>query len=339
MANDSETPAKAEEGAAPAKKPRFPYAAYFREVDVMPALQMAPEELPWMQAIPDNPAPRDMVFYLGCQALKTPHFVLEAMDLLRALDLDFATIGGPANCCGSVHQNFGKDYAIAEKVSASATDRIMAFKPNTVLTVCPNCTHQYENVVSKKTELPFEMTHFYDFILERAAQLNFTRRLDLRVGLHRHLGNSHHQDRHGAICAEVLGRIPGITVVDLPAYPELQHLCYMRAVRGVPDERYEEMMEEMFGAARAAGCDVVATIYHACQRELCHEEQRGPFKVRSVLGILGEAMGFPPREDKILQYKQMGDIEAVMRAVEPNRIAHGIAPDVARAVLTSVLKG
>lgn len=321
------------------KKPRFPYAAYFREVDVMPALQMLPEEMPWMQAIPENPEARDTVFYLGCQSLKTPHFVMEAMDVLKALGLDFATIGGPANCCGSVHQNFGKDYAIAEKVSASATERIMAFKPNNVLTVCPNCTHQYENVVAKKAALPFEMTHFYDFILERAAGLKFVERLDIKVGLHRHVGSSHHQDRHGDACKEILSLIPGIEVVDLPGFPELGPLCYMRAVRGVPDERYEEMMRQMFGAAQEAGCDVVATIYHACQRELCHEEARGDFKVRSVLGLVAEAMGFPPREDKILAYKKMGDIEKVMAAVEPNMKAHGISPDVARTVLTSVLEG
>jgi len=324
---------------APSKpiKRRFPYADYFREVDVMPALQVKPDDLPWMQAIPDKPEARDAVLYLGCQALKTPHFVREAMDVLTALGMDFATIGGPANCCGSVHQNFGKDYAIAEKVSEAASARIMAFQPNNVLTVCPNCTHQYENVVSKKTDLPFEMAHYYDFLLERAAALKFVKPLNLRIGLHRHLGSSHHQDRHGDACAELLGKVPGVKVVELPAFEELGALCYMRAARGVTQERYEEIMQAIFGAAVAESCDVVATIYHSCQRELCHEDHRGPFKVRSVPGLLAEALGCPPREDLFREYKRLGDLDKVMEAAEPLARAHGISPETARVVLRSVL--
>jgi Fe-S oxidoreductase len=45
-------------------------------------------------------APPDVLFYTGCNVLRTPHIVLNVMDILDALELDFDVVGGTAHCCG-----------------------------------------------------------------------------------------------------------------------------------------------------------------------------------------------------------------------------------------------
>lgn len=329
--SDSDAERETQEG-----RRKFPYAAYFQSVNVTPQLLLAPEETPWLTKIPANPAPRETVLYLGCQALKTPHFCMEAMDILTALGADFVAFGGSAVCCGSVHQSFGLDEDLAERVSTSTTQKIASFQAKNVLTICPNCNFQYEKGAASKVEAPFEMRHFFDYLHERRGELRFVNRLDKKIGLHRHTGSSHHQDEHGQKCFEILSLIPGIEIVDLPAFDELGVICYGRAFRKVGDQRHAEIMDELFGAAQAMGCDIVATTYHACQRELCQEERRGGFEVKSVVGLVAEALG-GGREDKIKRLKLAGDLDAAMGELAPNIAAHGVQPDAARRLLKSVL--
>jgi len=322
-----------ERSEAESRRP-FPYAKYFGEVNLAPQALLA--DVPWLTKIPRDPAPRETVLYLGCQALKTPHFCMEAMDILKALGTDFVAFGGSSVCCGSVHQSFGLDEDLAERVSTSTTAKIASFKAKNVLTICPNCNYQYEKGAASKGDVPFAMRHFYDFLHERVSELRFVNPLNKKVGLHRHAGSSHHQDEHGQKCYEILSAIPGITIVDLPAFEELGVICYGKAHRKLDDKRHAEIMEALFGAAIAAGCDIVATTYHACQRELCQEERRGDFQVKSVVGLVAEALGYG-HEDKLKRLKKAGDVEAAMNELAPNLAAHGISPEMARTLLRSLL--
>jgi Fe-S oxidoreductase len=314
----------------------FPYAAYFRDVNLAPQLLMAPEEIPWLTSIPADPEPRDTVLYLGCQALRTPEFCLEAIDVLGTLRADFVSFGGSAVCCGSVHQFFGHDIDLAERVSSSTTAKIARFKARNVLTICPNCNFQYEKGVASRSEPPFRMRHFYEYLHEHLAELRFVQPIAKKIGLHRHAGSSHHQDEHGQMCFDILSSIPGTEIVDLPQFPELGPICYGRAHRSLDDKRHGEIMDALFASALEQRCDVVATIYHACQRELCHEERRGPFTVRSVVGLVAEALG-GGRGDRLKRLKKADDLEAALSEVEPNRAARGISHENTRAVIGGLL--
>lgn len=315
--------------------PAFSYKSYFDQANVLAALQMMPDEIPWLTQVPAEPEPRDTVLFLGCNALKTPHLILSVVDTLNAMGVDFVTLGGPANCCGIVH-HLGEDYDVSEKLSDSSTAKIARFRPHNVVTICPNCNYQYENVVSKTTEVPFEMVQFYEFLHARLADLPIRGNFAKRIGLHRHAGSSHHQDRHGEVCTDILRAIPGVEVVDLPQYRELGAYCTARAMTNATPDRHAEIIDELFAAATGAACDIVATLYHSCQRELCGEEHRRGVEVKSVYTIVGDALGFP-HEDKLKRFKEIGDVEHVLEVVAPNLAAHHLPPEAARAALASVL--
>ena len=316
--------------------PEFSYKDYFGGINTIAALQLMPEEIPWLSQVPKDPEPKDAVLYLGCNAIRTPHLVLAAVDVLKAMNIDFVTLGGPANCCSIVHTLHG-DHEDAERVSESANEKIMRFQPKDVLTICPNCNYTYEHVVTKTQDVPFEMVHFYEFVHANLDKLKFDKPFEKRVGFHRHLGHSHDQELHGDLCAEILDAIPGVEVVELPTYGELGALCTLRKSMDITDERYEEVMKGLFAAAADAECDLMGVIYHSCQRELCAQEFRAPeVSVKSVYEITAEAFGFH-HEDKVARFRKIGDVDAILKEVAPNMEAHRISPEAARAALAPLV--
>src|SRR5262252_7755512 len=51
--------------------------------------------------------PPDVVFYTGCNVLKTPHIALLALDIMDAIGATYRVMGGPSHCCGVVHMRAG----------------------------------------------------------------------------------------------------------------------------------------------------------------------------------------------------------------------------------------
>ena len=58
-----------------------------RSIKIMIAMQLVPEEFARL-FVPARPRPAAMVFYLGCNALRTPHLLFNTMFVLDALDVD-----------------------------------------------------------------------------------------------------------------------------------------------------------------------------------------------------------------------------------------------------------
>jgi heterodisulfide reductase subunit C len=43
----------------------------------------------------------DVVFYTGCNVLKTPHIALLCLDIMDTIGTDYQVMGGPTHCCGT----------------------------------------------------------------------------------------------------------------------------------------------------------------------------------------------------------------------------------------------
>ena len=96
----------ADEGArgdAPARRGAANAAGRFRHmaqaVRLLASMQLPSESLKKILA-PAERRTADVLFYTGCNVLRTPHIVLNVMDILDALELDFDVVGGTAHCCG-----------------------------------------------------------------------------------------------------------------------------------------------------------------------------------------------------------------------------------------------
>jgi len=82
-----------EVGAATAAN-RFRHMA--QAVRLLASMQLPSETLKKILA-PAERRTADVLFYTGCNVLRTPHIVLNVMDILDALELDFDVVGGTAH--------------------------------------------------------------------------------------------------------------------------------------------------------------------------------------------------------------------------------------------------
>jgi Fe-S oxidoreductase len=306
---------------------RPPFAQYFGDINVLAALQFRPGDKPYADRPPVNPEPRDLLLYLGCNVLRTAHLAKTAIGVLRAMDFDFNAVGGPAYCCGIIHEMAGEK-RMGGAVTATSLRHVAQYRPTRMIMWCPSCNQHFDDVVSAEREIDTPYEHMTSFLARHLDRIRFVRRVERRVALHAHTGHAR-QDRDAASVRAILSAIPGVELVEDGAATPGRH-CSV-GVSG-HDPAWAERRAGIMGAAAASRPEVLATIYHSCQRELCEEEARQPFAIVNYISLLGEAMGIDHADD-YKRYKTMGDPEAVFEAVREYVEAHALDPVRVRAVL------
>ena len=80
---------------------REPFQNMSRGVRVLSRLQLPPETLArFAPSHEPRTTPPDVVFYTGCNVLKTPHIALLCLDIFDLLGVDYEVMGGVGQCCG-----------------------------------------------------------------------------------------------------------------------------------------------------------------------------------------------------------------------------------------------
>jgi heterodisulfide reductase subunit D len=295
-------------------------------VRVLSRLQLPPELLARFRPEDDAPddAPPDVVFYTGCNLLKTPHIALLCFDIMDAMGLRYRVMGGPSHCCGVLQFRAG-DLATSGRIAYRTVERLGS-AGGRVLTWCPTCQVQLGEVVTPGLPDPLALTPFLRFLAERLDDLRPLLRhaVPKRVGLHEHPGVAGVPQAAEAI----LRMIPGLEFVDL-AQPRVGYMC--NTLNALPEFK-REVHRTQLQAAADAGVTTLAGIYHACHRELCSHERDWPFEVVNFLELVGESMGLT-RPDLFKRLKLMQDVDAVLADAAPMIGMHGLDLDEARAVV------
>ena len=312
-----------------ADKGRADFTKMGRGVRVLSHIQLVPEALERVHPrVPQQGAP-DVVFYTGCNVLKTPHIVLLCLDILDALGVSYRVMGGPGNCCGVI-QFRTADLETSGKIAYRTTDRFAETGAGKVLSWCPTCQVQLgENVLPGREER-YDFEGFVAFLADRIEELrpHFTHRVEKRVGLHEHPGVAGVSEA----AERVLRAIPGLTFVELEQ-PRVGYMC-----NTLPAAYKRDLHTSLLEAAAAAKVDTLAGIYHACHRDLCAHERDWPFEVVNFLELVGEAMGIR-HEDHFKRLKKMQDAEAVLADVMDLVKTHGLDVDEVRNVIAKEMLG
>jgi heterodisulfide reductase subunit D len=276
-------------------------------------------------------AKADVVMYLGCNVLKTPHIALLCLEVLDRIGTTYQVFGGPANCCGVLQFRAG-DLGNAGRVGVNTIEGFAGTGISRVLTWCPTCNIQLGEVLMPSTRPAFDLEHVVPYIADRLDRLapEFVRRVDRRVALHEHPGVPGVTE--GVV--KILEAIPGLELVDL-GQPRVGYMCNSLA----PVAEYKrELHARELDAAAAAGVDCLVGIYHACHRELCAHERDYPFRIVNFLEVVGEALGLE-RTDLFKQWKVMQDVDRVLLEVGDRIETAGLDADTVREVLTAHLLG
>jgi Fe-S oxidoreductase len=310
-----------------------------RDVTVQSQLQLSDDVLIRLGQRPALTPPRtelpDVVFYTGCNVLKTPHIALLCLDIMDSLGIDYQVMGGPTHCCG-VGQLRAGDAETSSRYAANTISKLSQSKSGEVLAWCPSCFVQFsENMLptfERATgETPFDMTPFMRFLHRNLDRLRpmLAQRVDMKVALHRHPGVAGVTEA----AEELLRAVPGIEVVklDVPAVGLQSATVRLPALKRELQRRELELAEE-------AGVNALVAVYHSDHRELCAHERDWPFQILNVLEVVGASMGLH-QDDHYKRLKIKQDVDAVIADASDLMKQHGINLETARAVIVEDMLG
>jgi heterodisulfide reductase subunit D len=306
------------------------------DVSVLSRLQLSEESLIRLGQKPAKEAPRqelpDVVFYTGCNVLKTPHIALLCLDIMDMIGVDYQVMGGPTHCCGTSQLRAG-DIDTLGRFANNTIQKLTQSKTKQVLAWCPSCVMQFGETVLPTIERatgakPFDMTPFMPFLHSKLDELRpfLKNRVEMTVALHRHPGVAGVMEA----AEQLLLAVPGIELVklDVPGVG-LQSVN----LATLPKFKAELQLKEL-EAARAAGVDALVAVYHSDHRELCAHERDWPFKIMNILEVVGESMGFSQQDHyKNLKIKQ--DVDAIITDSTDLLKRHGVDLDTARKVIVN----
>lgn len=319
-------------GAARRKTGFTRFGAMTAGVRVLSRLQLPPDLLARFRTEEDEQdVLPEVVFYTGCNVMKTPHIVLLCLDIMDAMGIRYSVMGGPSACCGVLQFGAG-DLATSGRVAYRTIDRLAAAAPR-ALSWCPTCQVQLTEVAAPtKADTKLDMRPFVRFLAERLEALRplLKHAVPKRVGLHEHPGNAGVPEAAQAI----LRAIPGLDFVDLEQ-PRVGYMC--NKLSPLPAFK-QEVHRSQLQAAADAGVTTLAGIYHACHRELCSHERDWPFEVVNFLELVGESMGLA-RPDLFKRLKIMQDVDAVLRDTAPLIETYNLDLDEARDVVLRDMLG
>ncbi|MBV9554776.1 MAG: (Fe-S)-binding protein [Alphaproteobacteria bacterium] len=307
-----------------------------RSTRTISRLQLPPEVLervaPPLRAPDEYGETPEIVFYTGCNVIKTPHIALLVLEVLDALGVRYEVMGGTATCCG-IQQFKRGDAKTAGRVGFNTIDRLARPGASRVVSWCPSCFIQIGEVALPAYEaangaMPFEIAPFASLLAERLDALRplFTHRVEKRVAL---------QERSAVpeimvAVKQVLRAIPGLEIVELDVpvlSTQASHLSVLPKFKA-------ELLEREFAAAAAAGVTTFASIFHACHRELIAYQPQVSFELVNFMELIGEAMGIHI-PDLYKRLKLIGDIDRIVADTSDMIAAHGLDLDTVRNELAA----
>jgi len=229
------------------------------------------------------------------------------------------------------------DVEMSGRMGSTAIEKMSHSKSGQVLSWCPSCYVQFTETTlpaldRQRGARPFEMTPFIRFLRARLDDLRpyLRERVELRVALHKHPGVAGVMEA----AADILQAIPGVTLVDLDQ-PAVGLQSVNLAV--LPEYRRRLQLGEL-EAARDAGVEALAAVYHSDHRALCAHERDWPFRIVNVLEIVGRSMGLY-RHDRFKELKIMQDADLIVAECRDLIAEHSIDPETARAVVAKAMLG
>lgn len=319
---------KTTEGLSPKDKAtaaadRFRHMA--QAVRLLASMQLPSETLKQILA-PAEKRTADVLFYTGCNVLRTPHIVLNVMDILDALSLDFDVVGGTAHCCG-VYQFQEGDLPTYERVGHRTFQRFGRSGASKVLTWCPTCTKNFDELEQAAEPAGFDLGHVSEFLAANLDTLKARFVADQprrRVVIHEHQGI-------GATVESIrklLAAVPNLELVELPQDSGFSYACGGQAAKFKDRER--AIHRALAEGAVGAGADTIVTMYHSCHRALAGAEAVYPsLKVVNFTDVIAEALGRGGHPDYYRLYKQGGAMDEAVAAARKFLANNGVTVDAA----------
>lgn len=271
-------------------------ADYFDDISGLADLQLMGEPKPYLERSSPAPAKKDLLVYIGCNALRTIHLVKELSAILRAMAFDFNVAGGPAHCCGMVCRRDDPDRARSWGIKS--LEHFARYGARHLVVFCPSCSKHYEELASLGATFPFTHESVPCFLARHVERLDVTHRVDRRIAIHSHSGTDQARSDDCSI-RKLLRAVPGVVLLDADGAAASGWACTRSQIDTIGATEWRNGNSVALRSAVAAGADTFVTPYYSCQREICQEEANYPIRIVHYLSVLCEAIGVAHRD----QYK------------------------------------
>ena len=194
--------------------------------------------------------PEKVVFWYGCNVVRHGDIIHSSIEILRAIGLEVAPVGGASYCCGTTKEaNLRAAAGMAKRTVAKFNELGAAVGTDKVVTWCPSCYRHMGQFMNGYTEPQFSVSHFTQIVHARREQLRerLVHPIERRVVLHKHIG--FREVDVNPLVEDLLRLIPGIEVVASDvAVPG--HMC--SALVAVPQAIKDVNREYAISPARRA---------------------------------------------------------------------------------------
>jgi Fe-S oxidoreductase len=282
-----------------------------RAIKLMVAMQLLPQDYARL-FVPARPRPVDLVFYLGCNALRTPNLLFNTMYVLDALEADYEVVGGPSSCCGVIAGKWEGQLETGARVTTNTLRRFEGFEAGRVLNWCPTCDLHLNESMGRLRPRNFEFDHVTTWLLERADELRarFVQPVPRRVVLHAHRG----VPEVGRNVEQLLRSIPQLTVVETVL--ESSYTCGGSGCSKTPQLQAVEHAH-LLDRVRATGADTLVTLYHGCHMAFIGQQKPGGFEVLNFTELLAQALGRAPHPDRLKSLRLLDDWKTIVQEAQP----------------------
>jgi len=260
-----------------------------------------------MAVTPDT----SVTFWYGCNMSRHGEIIRLVTRILEAVGVDSAPAGGPAYCCGSPQEKHAR---IAAGMAERTVQKFNQVGRDQVVTWCPSCHMNMDDVMAPVTEAAFETQHITQLLHARRERLRplLTHPVHARVLLHAHHGFNGRVPVNTDV-PDLLRMIEGLEVLDHP-YRAQGHMC--SALASIPNGQADAHRATL-QAMLDTGADTLATIFHSCHREAVTLERGRPIRVANWIHLIADAMGLPYTDE----YKSWRNAPDLRAAIGADRIA------------------
>lgn len=286
---------------------KIPYVQVFERTRVLGSVVQA-KDFEFTTEPPMGMKAGPVVLHVSCQVHNVPHIPYLAQKILKALGIEFSTLGGPENCCGAFHWHFG-DEAMEKQVANISLAAFQRVRTQTVLSLCPDCDYSFGRYHAKQHR--FRHLNVSEIFVEH---LDALKRLMVHPVRKKVILHYHTKDEMRARDAQNIRRlieaVPGIEIID--AQKALGPGFHCQTVAPMPADATAEMFEQ----ARAMGADYLVVPYHSCYRQHCKMQLKYGVEVQYYLALVAMAIGIP-FEEKFKELRLLDNIDLAMERLRP----------------------
>lgn len=311
---------------------KIPYAKIFGPPRDLGRV-LAPDDFSYDMDPPADLVPGSIVLHVACNTLTVPHIPYLAQKIMERVGIEFATVGGPENCCGAPQWANGDD-ALERQVATLTLNAFRQMKPVQVVSTCPDCDTHFQ--LYRRRQHTFQHMNLVEMLGEHLDKLKTLMRfpVERRVALHLHEeGEGRRKDAESV--RRIMSVVPGLEVVKAKNSNGLGNHCLVNIGR-YRSTISPETTDAMFSELQEKEVDSLIVPYHGCYRQHCKRQLEYGVEVQHYLEIIAQSMGIE-FEDTFKELRMLDDVDAAMDRLRPRIKEMGYREDDIRSMVQSAI--